>query len=131
MLFLTGDIIERPGPFGKRHRGIFVGFDEYGRAWVIHNDMGGIVCWVLFEAFAAGLPVALASRKARNTYEQQAIVSRAQSLLGWKYDLLNFNCDHLVTYAQDGIASSPQLQGFAVAFAVALFVGLAIASNSA
>ncbi len=42
MLFLMGDIIERPGPFGKRHRGIFVGFDEYGRGWVIHNDMGGL-----------------------------------------------------------------------------------------
>ena len=130
MFFLMGDIIERPGPFAKRHRGVFVGYDEYGRSWVIHNDMGGIVCWVLFEAFAAGLPVALASRKAHNTYEQQAIVARAQSLLGWKYDLLNFNCDHLVTYAQDGIATSPQLQGFAIAFAIALFAGLTIASSS-
>ena len=129
MLFLVGDIIERPGPFGKRHRGIFVGFDEYGRAWVIHNDMGGIVCWVLFEHFAADLPVTIASRKARSPYEQRAIVSRAQSLLGWRYDLLNFNCDHLVTYAQDGVATSPQLQSLALAFAVALFVGLAVTSS--
>jgi hypothetical protein len=129
MLFLVGDIIERPGPFGKRHRGIFVGFDEYGRAWVIHNDMGGIVCWVLFEHFAADLPVTIASRKARSPYEQRAIVSRAHSLLGWRYDLLNFNCDHLVTYAQDGVATSPQLQSLALAFAVALFVGLAVTSS--
>jgi hypothetical protein len=129
MLFLMGDIIERPGPFGTKHRGILVGYDEYGRAWVIHNDMGGIVCWVLFEVFAADLPVTIASRRARNPYEQRAIVSRAQSLLGWKYDLLNFNCDHLVTYAQDGIATSPQLQGFALAFAFVLFVGLAVASS--
>jgi hypothetical protein len=91
--------------------------------------MGGIVCWVLFESFAAGLPVALASRKARNSYEQQAIIRRAQSLLGWKYDLLNFNCDHLVTFAQDGLATSPQLQGFALVFAALLFVGLAVASR--
>lgn len=129
MLFLVGDIIERPGPFGKKHRGIFVGFDEYGRAWVIHNDMGEIVCWVLFEHFAADLPVTIASRKARSPHEQRAIVSRAQSLLGWRYDLLNFNCDHLVTYAQDGVATSPQLQGLALAFAVALFVGLAVTSS--
>ena len=129
MLFLMGDIIERPGPFGKWHRGVFFGFDESGHAWVIHNDMGGIVCWVLFEDFAAGLPVTLASRKACNSYEQQAIISRAQSLLGWKYDLLNFNCDHLATYAQDGVATSPQLQGFALVFAVVLFVGLAVASS--
>lgn len=131
MFFLMGDMIERPGPFAKRHRGIFVGFDECGRAWVIHNDMGGIVCWVLFEDFAAGLPVTLVSRKACNLYEQRAIVSRAQSLLGWKYDLLNFNCDHLVTYAQDGIPTSPQLKGFALALAVALFVGVAVASSRA
>jgi hypothetical protein len=129
MLFLMGDIVERPGPFGKRHRGIFVGFDKFGRAWVIHNDMGGIVRWVLFEDFAAWLPVSLASRKARNPYQQRAIIFRAESLLGWKYDLLNFNCDHLVTYAQDGIAISPQLQGVALALAVALFFGFAIASS--
>lgn len=129
MLFLIGDIIERPGPFGKKHRGVFVGYDAYGRAWVIHNDIGGVVCWVLLEVFAAGPPVTLATRKARNPYEQRAIVSRAESLLGWKYDLLNFNCDHLVTYAQDGIATSPQLQGLALAFIVALFLGLAVASS--
>lgn len=75
MLFLMGDIIEQSGTFGKRHKGIFVGFDEYGRAWVIHNEMGGIVCWVLFEAFAAGLPVTLASRKARNSLPS-ALTSR-------------------------------------------------------
>lgn len=131
MLFLMGDIVERPGPLGKKHRGIFVGYDEYGRAWVIHNDMGGMVCWVLFENFSAGMAVTVASRKARNSYEQSAIVSRAQSLLGWRYDLLNFNCDHLVTYAQDGVATSPQLHGFALVFAVALFVGLAVASSRA
>ena len=53
----------------------------------------------------------------------------AESLLGWKYGLLNFNCDHLVTYAQDGIATSPQLQGVALALAVALFFGFATASS--
>ena len=108
-----GDAIQRPGPLGTMHRGIFVGADFAGRVWVIHNAKNDCVKWDLLETFAEGQPVSFLKRVARNQQEQILIIARAKSLLGQKFDLLNFNCEHLVTYALAGIPKSPQL-GFAV-----------------
>ncbi len=131
MEFQAGDVIERVGPFLTMHRGVFVGFDAWRRAWVIHNAKDGYVRQDLLEVFAAGHPVGLASRAAQNWYEQQQIVARAQSLLGQKFDLLNFNCDHLVTYAQSGVPSSPQLQFLVGVLALGALASLAVASSRA
>jgi hypothetical protein len=125
MNLLPGDVIERPGPWPTQHRGIFVGVDFYGRAYVIHNAKDGRVCQEPFEIFAAGLPVTLIKRVAQDAVRQKQIVSRAQSLLGKPYDLINFNCDHLVTFAASGAATSPQLLHIAgVLFIVA--IGIAV-----
>lgn len=127
----TGDMIQRPGPLRTDHVGIYLGRDAWGRQWVIHNAKSGFVHEDLLEMFAAGLPVALKSRVARNSYEQRLIVERARSLLGQKYDLLNFNCDHFATFAQTGVAFSPQLRAFAGFVGMAFVVGLAMAVSKA
>jgi len=108
-----GDAIERPGPLGTMHRGIFGGTDFAGRAWVIHNAKNDCVKWDLIETFADGQPVSFLKRVARNRQEQILIIARAKSLLGQKFDLWNFNCEHLVTYALAGTPQSPQL-GFVI-----------------
>ncbi len=131
MNFKTGDMIQRPGPLGTHHVGIYLGRDVWGREWVIHNAKGGFVREDLMEPFAAGFPVSLRNRVARTLYEQQTTLARARSLLGQKFDLLNFNCDHFATYAQTGTASSPQLRAFAGVIGIALFVGLAISGAKA
>jgi hypothetical protein len=113
MLLQPGDVVERAGDWGTKHRGIFAGYDAWGRGIVIHNAKGDYVRQVLFEVFAQKLPVVVASRIASDIWQQQLIVARAQSQLGRRYDLLKFNCDHLVTYAQTGVANSPQLQALA------------------
>lgn len=125
-----GDAIERAGPLGTKHRGIFVGFDSLGRAWVIHNAKNECVKWDLLIVFAAGFPVTVASRIATSLQEQRMIVARAQSLLGKKYDLVNFNCDHLVNYSQAGVVSSPQLQIFALLGALAVLIGVAASKRA-
>lgn len=128
MNFQVADIVERPGPAGTKHRAIIAGNDGFGRLMVIHNAKDSFVKYDLFEIFAAGFPVTFVSRVARNWYEQQQIVNRAKSLLGTRYDLLKFNCDHLVTYAQTGKASSPQLQGIVATIALIALGGLAFTS---
>jgi hypothetical protein len=127
-----GDAIGRPGPFGTVHLGIFVGTDHAGRAWVIHNDKNEFVKWDLLETFADGQSVSFLKRVARNWQEQDLIISRAQALLGQKFDLWKFNCEHLVTYALAGASQSPQL-GFALGGMLLLWVlgGLAVASRGA
>lgn len=127
-----GDAIQRLGPFGTMHRGIFAGFDLAGQVWVIHNAKNQFVKWDLLEAFAEGQTVTLLKRVARNIYEQNLIVARAKSLLGRKFDLWSFNCDHLVTYALAGVPKSPQL-GFFLGGILILGAlgGLAAASRGA
>lgn len=114
------------------HRGIFAGFDFAGRAWVIHNAKDQCVKWDLLEVFAEGQTVSFLKRVARNTYEQNLIIARATFLLGRKFDLWKFNCDHFVTYALAGVAKSPQL-GFFVGGILVLGAlgGLAAASRGA
>lgn len=130
MNFQAGDVIERPGPAGTKHRGIVAGTDSFGRLMVIHNAKDLYVKYDFMEVFAAGLPVSLVSRVARNWFEQQQIVARAQSLLGKQFDLLKFNCDHLVTFAQTGQASSPQLTiALGAIILTGLLGGLAFASS--
>jgi hypothetical protein len=132
MVLQRGDAIERQGPAGTMHRGIFAGMDSFGRPWVIHNAKNECVKWDLLEIFADGLPVSFLKRVARNGQEQNLIVARAESLLGRSFDLWKFNCDHLVTYALAGVAESPQL-GFVLGGILILSAlgGLAVASRGA
>ncbi len=118
MSLATGDKLQRPGPLGTWHVGIYLGQDYLGRDWVIHNDKGGYVKEDLLSTFAAGHPISLAQRTARTLWEQQQIIARARSLLGQQFDLINFNCEHFANYAQAGKASSPQLRFAAGAAAV-------------
>jgi len=50
-----------------------------------------------------------------------AVVHRARSLVGTKYDLFDWNCEHLISYAHGLVPKSPQV---AIVIAAALIVGL-------
>jgi len=118
-----GDVIKRPGPWGTNHVGLFGGTDFLGRGWVIHNAKDDCVKWEDLETFAAGSMVSLV-RRAANAQEGFAVVSRAASLSGTKFDLINFNCEHFVTYALAGEAVSRQLRGVVVGFAILAGIGV-------
>lgn len=122
-----GDVIKRPGPLGSTHVGLYAGMDQSGREWVIHNAKDDCVKWDLLETFAAGNPISLGGRAA-NFYEGAAIIARAVSLLGRKFDLINFNCEHFVSYAPGGQAISPQLR--TVVFGAALLASIGVLANS-
>lgn len=124
MTLQRGDVIERPGPWPTKHRGIFLGYDAVGQAWVIHNPKGGFVKYDLFPVFADGQEVTRVAQPSRTAEQRNLIVARAESQLNRPYDILNFNCDHLVTYALAGVPSSPQLQAVAVTVALVAAVGL-------
>jgi len=129
MIVQTGDKIQRPGPIGTWHVGIYLGRDYLGRDWVIHNDKGGYVKEDLLLTFSAGFPVTLVQRVASTWREQQQIVARARALLGQKFDLIGFNCEHFANYAQTGKAHSTQLR-FAVGTTALLALFAIILSSS-
>ena len=102
-----GDVIYTPArttplaQLGVRHFGIW---DAVNRQ-VIHNALP-FVQLATWEQFANGI-VHIAHR-ARPRY-QNTVVERARALLGQKYDLLTFNCEHFVNFAAVGEKQSPQL----------------------
>jgi hypothetical protein len=104
--------------FGYTHEGIYVGQGAFHGRDVVHNDKGGGVVLTTFAEFSRGSPVYLSKRVTENYFQQQAIANRAFSLIGRKFDLFTFNCEHAANLAQRGRQESPQLQGvlFLLAF---------------
>jgi len=63
---------------------------------------------VFVEGYPSGLP-------------PSAVIYRARSQIGSTYDLLNWNCEHLISYAHGSPLKSPQV---AFVMAAALIAGL-------
>jgi hypothetical protein len=123
MPFTAGDVIRRAGPCGTMHVGIYGGTDWARQEWVIHNAKDDCVRWDLLDVFGARNPISLA-RKAPTAYEGAMVLARARSQLGRKFDPVNFNCEHLVSYALGIEAGSPQLRGVALGAAALAFLAL-------
>jgi hypothetical protein len=116
----NGDMIEVVGLPFPRHVGIYAS----GRG-VVHNHKSCCVELTSMAGFSGGRPVRVISRVVGPWFEQEQAVQRALSLVGQRYDLLNFNCEHAAYYAQTGVAKSPQLVGFAALCLIGLFGFLA------
>lgn len=105
----VGDAI-RIERFGYNHVGVYVGQRRGIEDAVVHNDKGiGVVLCTLSQ-FADGKVLHLHNASQGNEFEREQIAERALSLLGKKFDLITFNCEHLVNYAQNRNAESPQMQ---------------------
>jgi hypothetical protein len=98
--------------------------------WIIDNSQGrGSVGYQTLEQFANGKPVWI-ERPARSWFEANAIIARAEAHLQRPYDLLLFNCEHLVTAALGLEAESGQLQALgAVCLGIAGLVMLVAGSS--
>jgi hypothetical protein len=123
-----GDMIRVDRPLYK-HVGIYVGVrGAYGPS-VIHNDKGGGVILSSLAEFSGGTPAYLHQAATGNYFDREEIANRAFSLLGRKFDLLTFNCEHAANWAQSAKLESPQLRG--AFFLVALFFGLFLITRKA
>jgi hypothetical protein len=121
----VGDIIHI-NKFGYQHAGVYIGNQGFEPDCVVHNVKGHGVIMSSLADFSEGTEIFIRHKATGNHYDRLTIAQRALSLLGTKYDLLNFNCEHAAYYAHRGMAESPQIAG-AAAFAV-IVGGLAILS---
>lgn len=104
MQFQIGDKLSVPGRAGTRHVGVYSGNGQ-----VIHNSKAHFrVVEESLAAFAEGARVTIDARARVGT--EGLVVARARERIGTAYDLLFWNCEHLVEFARTGTASSPQLQ---------------------
>ncbi len=115
-MYRTGDKVWVYGEGDVHHYGIIV-IRNY-RLWVVHNSkIAGQVVLEPFEVFSGGLVVHIEKRA--KVGHEESVASQALDLIGARYNLLFFNCEHFVNYVQTGISESPQLQnaiGWATAF---------------
>lgn len=107
---------------GYIHVGNYVGSRTPDGRDVVHNDKSkGVVLTTLAE-FSGGAPVFLHKQATGNYFQREATANRAFSLIGRKFDLLTFNCEHAANLIQSGYQESPQLQAYA--FAALICLGL-------
>lgn len=105
------------GPF--RHTGIRVTLPN-GSAWAYANTPDRGVVRQRVAEFAEGRLIA--STPYRGPLSGQQVVARAESMLGSRYALLSWNCDHFVSAALGLKPESKQLQTVAWAAAAAFFL---------
>lgn len=75
-----------------------------GGGYVAHAPKGGTIRLDPLPVFTGEQVPELVSRVP--FYDQDAAVERALRLIGKPYDVLPANCEHLVNYAQTGVAFS-------------------------
>ena len=111
----VGDII-RIDRFGYKHVGVYVGsrWFSFGVGDVVHNRKGGGVELTSLAQFSDGCDVFIHQKATGDHFQRQLIAQRAMQLIGTKYDLLTFNCEHAANLAQQGSAKSPQIAEAAV-----------------
>ena len=104
-----------------RHKGIVSDRFCGGKPMVLSNSARTEgVAEESWDVFAAGQQVLVEGYP--GSLSPAAVVYRARALVGTKYHLLNWNCEHLVSYAHGMAPRSPQV---AIVIAAALIAGLA------
>jgi hypothetical protein len=103
-----------------RHRGIVSDRFSGDKPMVLSNSArAGGVAEEPWDAFAAGQHVFVEGYP--SSLPPSAVLYRARSLVGTKYHLLGWNCEHLVNHAHGLAPKSPQV---AIIIAAALIAGL-------
>lgn len=110
---------------GIRHYGIYVGPRGPAGEDVVHNRKGAGVEFDYLARVCGVLPVRIERRAAPGT--EELIVRRALSLLGKRYNLFEFNCEHFASVVQQGVNKSSQVStGLGLALGA---VGLLVAHS--
>jgi hypothetical protein len=115
--------------FLTKHYGVCTGLGPDGQLWFVHNTPDGGVVHATQSAFAGGRPIHVEQRAVPG--QQAVVAARALSLVGRRYDLLSFNCEHVANLAANGRAESKQVQRGVVATVSLILLALANQNGTA
>jgi hypothetical protein len=119
-----GTIVSSQTHWFFRHRGIVSDRWHQGNPMIISNSArAGGVAEESWDEFAAGHEVSIdESPSVLNPWE---VVARARSRVGSKYRVLDWNCEHFVSFAQGFEPHSPQMALVVCLGAIVIFAAIA------
>ncbi|MET0793699.1 MAG: hypothetical protein ABW061_19420 [Polyangiaceae bacterium] len=112
----------------KKHYGICTGYGTDGEPWFVHNTPEGGVVHTTRKGFAGNHAIYIEQRVAPG--QEATVAARALALVGRKYSLLSFNCEHVANLAANGNAESKQVQGGLAIGAVLSAIVLVVANEN-
>lgn len=96
-----------------------------GSACFYENKVGiGVVHTPMAKFFEGVTEITAIYRFTGNEYQRQLAMQRANALLGKRYDLPTFNCEHYADYVQYGRSRSKQVENVFGGVAFVAFVWL-------
>ncbi len=103
-----------------QHHAIYIGKDQSGNRIYIENAVGrGVQLISESYLFRDGFKLIRIEPYKGSQHQRSAVVKAALKMVGKKYDLINFNCEHYANSVQHGKSYSSQIS-------VAMTVGLLV-----
>ncbi|MCC6651557.1 MAG: hypothetical protein IT348_10460 [Candidatus Eisenbacteria bacterium] len=113
---------------GKKHYGVCTGYGGDGEPWWVHNTRAGGVVHTTRKAFAGNRAIYVEQRAKPGT--EALVAARALALVGRRYDMFLFNCEHAANLAANGQAESKQVQQGAVVAGLAGLLLMVVANEN-
>ena len=113
-----------------QHHAIYLGKDSNGTDWIAENKVGkGVQRVTAIDFFNDVIGITRVEPFRGSESERINAVNNAIALIGSKYNLLQFNCEHYANVVQHKHAASPQVKtGIGIGL-LGLFVGLILLSK--
>lgn len=113
------------------HYAVYLGFNQFGEEIMSENKHGYGVRILTTNQFFQENPSYKRLRLFNgNDYQRMQAVNRAISLIGRKYDLINFNCEHYANYVQTNQSVSNQIKWGAGVSALAVLALILFAARN-
>lgn len=114
-----------------QHHAIYLGRNEQGVDVIAENKIGiGVRLVSADEFFKDVSTITRIERFIGSEYDRKRAIERAISLVGYDYDLFDFNCEHYSSLVQHNEKKSNQAQTATVmGVFTLLFLGLAYAND--
>lgn len=125
-----GDRLIRDKFIFSKHHVIYAGINN-GVPIVAENQMNkGVIYSSLDSALLENPNNLVRVEKFTGTdFQRRQVIPRINELLGTKYDLINFNCEHFAELIQHGNRRSKQVENAFGFLGILAIVGLVISSN--
>lgn len=108
-----------------QHHAIYIGNDAYGNRQYVENYIGkGVQVVNESHLFRDGYHLTRVEPFAGDDYQRQVAVNRAIALIGSRYDLVNFNCEHYANAVQHNKPYSGQVGNGILATLILTIIGL-------